>query len=598
MLITNTPSVWVALRETEFTGFPDYGNYEFWLYQNDAVPGGRTVPLWNVGTAYQGRYTRRTDQGSGNANMYFDVNDRYAAGGHLNAIVSVTYYDQGTDRWELWYDSVQGNERLGGSVQKRNTRTWQTATLVLDDARFSNGLPGGGDRPGSDFRIWSAGDGDETIHLVDVIVRAGTSRTLSLRQGVNGYAGMSDLYIDSAAPDQNTNNLPKLMVFYQDIRHSLLRFDLAALPANSIVTTATLELYQYGSSGLAPMTLNAHRVLCVWAPSTATWNQLNSTTRWEKPGASGSKDRETVTAGAVELLQTSGLVELNITPLVQAWLDQPALNYGLLLRGISDRGHYYAFYSSESGDVNVRPRLVIQYQDRYVRPPTATPTGTTRPTVTPTVSPTPTVTPVPRTLVSRQITGSPVIDGDLAEWTQAEQAALDANNADHLEGEKAALADSSTVVRSLWNDEWLFLAASINDDLLYRDSAEIWHDDSIELALDGANDQIGSRGDDHQFTIASDGLMTDFGVFSVPAARLAVRPRPGGYDVELAIPSAYVNAGDFFAGKIMGFTIGLIDDDNGGKREACPIATWCGKATTPTTARPISASSSSARRST
>ncbi len=47
----NTPSVWVALRETQGTWFPDRGNFEFWLYQNDAVPGGRTVPLWNVGSA-------------------------------------------------------------------------------------------------------------------------------------------------------------------------------------------------------------------------------------------------------------------------------------------------------------------------------------------------------------------------------------------------------------------------------------------------------------------------------------------------------------------------------------------------------------------
>ena len=42
--IDDTPSVWTALRETEYDWFPDYGNFEFWLYQNDAVPGGKTVP--------------------------------------------------------------------------------------------------------------------------------------------------------------------------------------------------------------------------------------------------------------------------------------------------------------------------------------------------------------------------------------------------------------------------------------------------------------------------------------------------------------------------------------------------------------------------
>ena len=55
--LVDTPSVWVALRETEKAWFPDRGNYEFWLWQNDQAPGGRSVPLWNVGPFAQGRYT-------------------------------------------------------------------------------------------------------------------------------------------------------------------------------------------------------------------------------------------------------------------------------------------------------------------------------------------------------------------------------------------------------------------------------------------------------------------------------------------------------------------------------------------------------------
>jgi uncharacterized protein with FMN-binding domain len=35
--------VWVALRETEYTWYPERGNFMYWLYQNDTVPGGRTV---------------------------------------------------------------------------------------------------------------------------------------------------------------------------------------------------------------------------------------------------------------------------------------------------------------------------------------------------------------------------------------------------------------------------------------------------------------------------------------------------------------------------------------------------------------------------
>ena len=169
--ITDTPSVWVALRETEYTWYPQWGNYSFWLYQNDAVPGGKTVPLWRVGTAPEGRYTRRTDSASGNPSMYFNVDDGYLFDGAYPVTLTVKYLDQGRDSWELQYDSTSGATKSAGVVQKGNTGTWKTISFTLDDARFANRQPGGGKYPGSDFRIWNRDDGDEVIHFAQVIAR-------------------------------------------------------------------------------------------------------------------------------------------------------------------------------------------------------------------------------------------------------------------------------------------------------------------------------------------------------------------------------------------------------------------------------------------
>lgn len=167
--ISNTPGVWVALRETEGTWYPQYGNYSYWLHQRDSVPGGKTVPLWNVGSAAEGRYTRRTDQASGNASMYFDVDDRFMFSGTNQVTITITYLDAGTDRWELRYDSTTGLDKVGRYVTKTNTGTWKRVVTRLNDARFSGRQPGR-----SDFRIWSAGDGDETIHLVQIVRVPGT----------------------------------------------------------------------------------------------------------------------------------------------------------------------------------------------------------------------------------------------------------------------------------------------------------------------------------------------------------------------------------------------------------------------------------------
>ncbi|NLE76110.1 MAG: hypothetical protein GX605_05090, partial [Chloroflexi bacterium] len=201
--IDDTPSVWVALRETspQYTWYPDRGNYEFWLYQVDAVPGGRTVPAWEVSSAPEGYYTRRTDQGSGNPYMYFNVDDRYLYGGQNTVEVSVTYYDSGTDRWELQYDAVDNAYKSAGVVAKQNSGQWKTKSWVLNDARFANSQTGGGAHVGSDFRLWSRDDGDDYFHMIDV-ERIATSNAptiveASFRQGVAGYGGADDTYISS-----------------------------------------------------------------------------------------------------------------------------------------------------------------------------------------------------------------------------------------------------------------------------------------------------------------------------------------------------------------------------------------------------------------
>ncbi len=190
--LADTPSVWVAMRDHrqpyeydtgryEDTWYPQWGNYSFWLYQDDNAPGGRTVtetndanvtwPVYNpaLPATKEGWVTRRTDQASGNPNMALRIDPGYINGG-INAVtVTVTYLDIHTDTWALWYDSTEG-EKLAtprGSanpwVQKANSRTWKQAVFVMTDARFAKSLPGD-----IDLRIDSHGDGDEWIHMVDL----------------------------------------------------------------------------------------------------------------------------------------------------------------------------------------------------------------------------------------------------------------------------------------------------------------------------------------------------------------------------------------------------------------------------------------------
>ncbi|HEY53092.1 MAG TPA: hypothetical protein G4N94_06510, partial [Caldilineae bacterium] len=165
--LDETDSVWVAMREHETLPpefetsdwFPYWGNFGLWLTQNDAVPGGRSVPDWEVTEAKEGRYTRRTDLSTGNPSLYFDVEDAWLyenAGSPVT--IEVIYLDQGSGSWALYYDAGDDADKLAGTIQKQNSGQWLTRTFDLNDAYFGNRLPGGGEHPGSDFYVRSAGD--------------------------------------------------------------------------------------------------------------------------------------------------------------------------------------------------------------------------------------------------------------------------------------------------------------------------------------------------------------------------------------------------------------------------------------------------------
>lgn len=208
------------------------------------------------------------------------------------------------------------------------------------------------------------------------------------------------------------------------------------------------------------------------------------------------------------------------------------------------------------------------------KPASPTPTATPQPaSPTPTATaspilPTPTVTATPRQLVSRRAGAAPVLDGVLSEWGQPEWITVNWSTAEYRLGQTApSITDIQVQVASLWNDEWLYFGLRAEDDQLYRDSGiEVWRDDGVELALDANNDQVSGGGDDHQFNVVADGTLREYGWATVPGGAIASLHREGGYDIEVALPITPINAGPFYEGRELGFTVGVVDDDDGGDR--------------------------------
>ena len=428
--VNTTDSVWVALRETEYHYYPAKGNFSFWLYQNDDVYGGKTVPEWRVTEAMEGRYTRRTDRKSGNPNMYFDVDNAWLYRNENTTVtIDVTYLDRGWDTWSLYYDAVDNPEKLAGTVRKTDSGAWLTQTFTLTDAYFGDRLPGGGDRPGSDFYL-ASDDFDDYFHRV-LITRDDIAPTptppppvtltptpppgpddptptptpsfLRLRQGYQGYTGVEDTWIGTWCAgfgendgDRNHGNEPVLAVRaygspnelpYQSVCSALLRFDVSRIPRGSTIIEARLVVKGVWQSNSARLYLNTFDLYKPWLESQATWFQAQAGIAWDQPGADGAGDHPELPldmgylSGPAEQ-PNGGWAAIYITPLVQQWVDHPEENRGVLLRPFANQVEWH-LASSEHPTELYRPQLEIRYYPPGQIPPTATPTPTPQPTPTP-----------------------------------------------------------------------------------------------------------------------------------------------------------------------------------------------------------------------
>jgi len=168
-------------------------------------------------------------------------------------------------------------------------------------------------------------------------------RIVIIQRGTGGQ--VADAYIWESEPDY-TGNWDTLYTgrVGWGRKQTLLRFDLSTLEASTTVHQATLHLTQ--KYGTGPRTVNAHRIVAQWGEDTVTWNHFGGRYEQSVVGSFSS-------AG-------SGWKEVDITALVQGWLNGSIVNYGVLLDDPSagpDEAEEYV--ASEDGRTEQRPKLEI-----------------------------------------------------------------------------------------------------------------------------------------------------------------------------------------------------------------------------------------------
>jgi hypothetical protein len=163
---------------------------------------------------------------------------------------------------------------------------------------------------------------------------------------------------------------------------ALFKFDLTQIPSSATITSADLTVQVVivpPAGALTASTFDLHRVLRDWGEGTgagplrgspattneATWNnRFHPSTPWAQPGGSSNVDFVGVPSGT-SFISGIGPYTFSSTPGlvadVQAWLSNPATNFGWMLITESERTPESARRFASREDPNRSPMLVIGY---------------------------------------------------------------------------------------------------------------------------------------------------------------------------------------------------------------------------------------------
>ena len=331
-------------------------------------------------------------------NLYYDVYVTNTSGVTLTALQAFDTWESSGDcvydadarphlRWDIG-DMAPGESRSTSFVLQ--THTWCQPQLVTNTVR----LQGSNLAPMFTFASTRIGQQVTATPSPSPSPTPSLPVTITLQQGLGGYAGALDTHLSAAAPATSFCTETRIRVGDKQQLVGLIRFDLSSLPAGAEVISASLRLYGVDWKDGRDIAVGLHVISRTVDVCQATWRESRLGEPWATAGCKNlQQDRR---PEAEVAFSTSGLrrwYSLDVTKAVRQWVGHSVPNNGLALLGPAEDTEIHAFASSKYPTQAERPMLIVT----YVRPP--------EPTSTPTATPTRTTTRTPT--ATRTLTSSP-----------------------------------------------------------------------------------------------------------------------------------------------------------------------------------------------
>ena len=149
-----------------------------------------------------------------------------------------------------------------------------------------------------------------------------------------------DTFVNAWAPDASYGDAFNFSVRQSNVMKGLVQFDLSSIPRYARVHEAKLKLFATYRTNSGKLDLFAYQVLGAWDEG-VTWNTA--------PAAADSA------VAATTLNDVNTQVTLDVTGLVQSWVNDPASNFGLMLNAADRNKVQYTFIASEFSQESAGP---------------------------------------------------------------------------------------------------------------------------------------------------------------------------------------------------------------------------------------------------
>ena len=138
------------------------GNYQRFITQID--PESTSNGWWHKDPANSvySRFARSIKTDNTDKAMFFDINDDFFHQGD-KVELRIVWLDEKEASWEILYDAKGEKEKSALKVQNKNSGIWMEKTIVIDDAKFENGL-----LRNADIIIKSHSDEDAVFHMLEI----------------------------------------------------------------------------------------------------------------------------------------------------------------------------------------------------------------------------------------------------------------------------------------------------------------------------------------------------------------------------------------------------------------------------------------------